>query len=103
MDDCISNPCQNGGVCNDGIRSYRCSCPLGFTGNNCETSKMQCYDDPLRRTVITKRIKLYTCLRALTYNCMFIIFLNIAYVITMPSNACQVIYISNFIFAVPEF
>ncbi|XP_063416132.1 neurogenic locus Notch protein-like [Mytilus trossulus] len=37
VDDCLSSPCQNGGVCYDGIRSYSCSCPLGVTGNNCET------------------------------------------------------------------
>ncbi|XP_078660964.1 uncharacterized protein LOC144905260 [Branchiostoma floridae x Branchiostoma belcheri] len=37
IDDCSSNPCQNGGVCSDGVNSYTCSCPAGFGGDNCQT------------------------------------------------------------------
>ena len=29
---CPSNPCQNGGVCKDGINDYTCLCPLGYAG-----------------------------------------------------------------------
>jgi collagen type VI alpha len=35
-DNCNSNPCKNGGVCNKQVNSYTCTCPLGFTGINCE-------------------------------------------------------------------
>lgn len=38
IDDCASNPCQNGAVCSDGINSYVCACVNGFVGINCETS-----------------------------------------------------------------
>ena len=38
IDDCIINPCNNNGTCTDGIASYTCDCPLGFTGLDCETS-----------------------------------------------------------------
>ena len=36
IDDCISNPCSNGGVCTDGINSYTCNCTgTGFSGHTC--------------------------------------------------------------------
>merc|ERR1711990_1346521 len=30
-----SNPCQNGGECTDGDRTYSCKCADGFTGGDC--------------------------------------------------------------------
>jgi hypothetical protein len=39
MNDCYPDPCQNVGTCVDGIDSYTCSCPTGFTAFNCQTSK----------------------------------------------------------------
>ncbi|XP_076459446.1 LOW QUALITY PROTEIN: uncharacterized protein LOC143292771 [Babylonia areolata] len=35
-DECDRDPCQNGGVCLDGLRSYVCLCKPGFFGENCE-------------------------------------------------------------------
>ena len=37
---CQSNPCMNNGKCTDlpAIFSYKCECPVGFTGVNCETT-----------------------------------------------------------------
>ena len=39
VDECASNPCQNGGTCSDGFNEYTCSCVAGYEGANCETGK----------------------------------------------------------------
>ena len=39
IDDCHPNECLNGGVCVDGVNSFRCDCKHGFTGDICNTSK----------------------------------------------------------------
>ena len=38
VNDCMGNPCNNGGNCTDGIATYTCTCPNGFRGSDCETS-----------------------------------------------------------------
>ena len=40
IDDCKETPCDNGGKCVDGIASYKCVCPIGFQGIDCETSNI---------------------------------------------------------------
>uniref|UniRef100_A0A8C2WU54 Coagulation factor IX n=1 Tax=Cyclopterus lumpus TaxID=8103 RepID=A0A8C2WU54_CYCLU len=35
-DQCKPPPCQNGGVCEDGISAYVCYCKPNFSGKNCE-------------------------------------------------------------------
>lgn len=35
-DQCDPPPCQNGGVCQDGVSSYVCWCKPSFSGKNCE-------------------------------------------------------------------
>ena len=35
-DECISNPCLNGGTCIDGVYNFTCVCPGAFVGHRCE-------------------------------------------------------------------
>ena len=39
IDECISNPCSNGGTCTDHVNGYDCSCIPGYTGRDCLISK----------------------------------------------------------------
>jgi len=36
---CDPNPCQNEGICEDGINTHCCICKPGFVGYNCEDIK----------------------------------------------------------------
>eukprot|EP00075_Anas_platyrhynchos_P021732 XP_027310985.1 LOW QUALITY PROTEIN: protein eyes shut homolog [Anas platyrhynchos] len=47
-DECISHPCQNEGLCVDGVNSYRCSCQHGFTGTLCEVEVNECLSGPCK-------------------------------------------------------
>ncbi|XP_066271846.1 fibropellin-1-like [Branchiostoma lanceolatum] len=42
FDDCLSNPCQNGGTCQDGLGQYSCACPSGWHGTQCELDNDAC-------------------------------------------------------------
>ncbi|XP_070536661.1 cubilin-like [Ptychodera flava] len=42
IDECSSNPCQNGGTCVDGVNGYSCTCATGYTGDNCEDEAQSC-------------------------------------------------------------
>jgi len=39
IDECASNPCQDGGSCIDQINGYTCNCSNSTTGVNCERGK----------------------------------------------------------------
>lgn len=41
IDECASNPCKNGGECVDQVNGYRCICPVGITGHECEVREFE--------------------------------------------------------------
>ena len=45
IDECESDPCLNGGTCEDAVNSYSCSCHSEFTGDRCETNIHSCYGE----------------------------------------------------------
>ncbi|KAM3875048.1 delta-like protein C [Diretmus argenteus] len=61
--ECDSNPCKNGGSCNDLENDYSCTCPQGFYGKNCEISAMTCADGPCfnEGTCVEKTAGGYSC------------------------------------------
>lgn len=52
LDECESNPCQNGGRCEDAINDYSCYCPpaapgqLPWGGHDCDVPLTGCVPDP---------------------------------------------------------
>uniref|UniRef100_A0AAR2JRL6 Neurogenic locus notch homolog protein 1 n=1 Tax=Pygocentrus nattereri TaxID=42514 RepID=A0AAR2JRL6_PYGNA len=46
VNECLSNPCVNGGTCRDMTNGYVCSCRPGFTGPNCQTNINECASNP---------------------------------------------------------
>ncbi|XP_013394438.1 extracellular matrix protein A [Lingula anatina] len=45
-DECVSNPCQNGGTCNNLYNRFECKCAVGTTGTRCETDINECNSNP---------------------------------------------------------
>ena len=39
INECESNPCQNGGTCVDSVNDFMCFCHIGFTGLQCESGE----------------------------------------------------------------
>lgn len=46
INDCESNPCLNGGTCNDAVNSFRCQCLPGFVGEFCQVNVDDCLMKP---------------------------------------------------------
>lgn len=43
IDECVSDPCSNGATCVDIERGFRCACPAGFTGPDCDIDINECF------------------------------------------------------------
>lgn len=64
IDGCLSNPCLNGGICNDNIDGFSCNCTDRWMGLTCEKSYDICEFYPCKnngtcRSSVNKRE--YTC------------------------------------------
>ncbi|XP_063000667.1 protein crumbs homolog 2 [Elgaria multicarinata webbii] len=46
IDECKSQPCQNGGSCVDLVNGYRCDCLAGYSGVECATDIDECEGHP---------------------------------------------------------
>ena len=40
IDECVSRPCQHGGICSNKVDAFECDCVSGYVGKQCETGRM---------------------------------------------------------------
>ena len=46
VDECLSDPCQNGATCRNRVGEYVCDCDVDFVGVNCQLSEDSCDSMP---------------------------------------------------------
>ena len=46
VDECATNPCQNGATCTNTHGGFECVCAGGFTGANCSVNIDECEGNP---------------------------------------------------------
>ena len=46
INECESDPCQNGGTCVEGVDEFECVCAAGFEGTLCDTESDECASTP---------------------------------------------------------
>ncbi len=56
VNECRSNPCQNGGTCTDQIGGYHCTCSAGSTGTECQMGEF-CVVDSNVHSAVTSAFK----------------------------------------------
>ncbi|KAE9538509.1 hypothetical protein AGLY_005608 [Aphis glycines] len=63
INECLSSPCQHGGICIDGVNNYTCACSkTGYKGINCETNINECEINPcFNHGVCFDNYGSYTC------------------------------------------
>ncbi|NXV65719.1 SNED1 protein, partial [Molothrus ater] len=50
IDECQSQPCQNGGQCKDRVSAFLCLCEPGYTGHHCELDVDECQSEPCKNS-----------------------------------------------------
>ncbi|XP_013870854.1 protein jagged-2b [Austrofundulus limnaeus] len=48
INDCVSNPCRNGGTCIDRVNAFQCFCPDGWEGQLCQLNVNECRHNPCK-------------------------------------------------------
>ncbi|XP_041478166.1 sushi, von Willebrand factor type A, EGF and pentraxin domain-containing protein 1-like [Lytechinus variegatus] len=64
INECVSEPCQNGATCVDLRGNFQCICAPGFTGSNCEIDVDECalYRPCLHSGTCLDRVNGYSCI-----------------------------------------
>ena len=46
VDNCVGQPCENGGTCINALNSFTCTCTAGYSGDTCSTDVDLCASSP---------------------------------------------------------
>ncbi|WAR08623.1 SVEP1-like protein [Mya arenaria] len=67
-DDCNPQPCENGGICTDGLATFTCACADGYAGTTCATNINECASNPCSNGgSCTDLVNSFTCTCASGY------------------------------------
>lgn len=61
INECKSEPCENGGNCTDGVNQYTCDCSPGYSGGNCEVNVDDCWPEPCVNGICIDKVNGYSC------------------------------------------
>ncbi|XP_030851702.1 uncharacterized protein LOC105442295 [Strongylocentrotus purpuratus] len=62
INECLSNPCHNGGTCSDIDGGFQCFCLEGFKGDYCQTEENECQSNPCQNNASCEDgINTFTC------------------------------------------
>ncbi|KAK3607491.1 hypothetical protein CHS0354_010303 [Potamilus streckersoni] len=63
INECQSNPCQNGATCTDQVNNFTCMCVAGFTGHRCDININDCINVmcPYSNTRCRDLVNSYVC------------------------------------------
>eukprot|EP00057_Strongylocentrotus_purpuratus_P014539 XP_011669013.1 PREDICTED: neurotrypsin-like [Strongylocentrotus purpuratus] len=62
INDCSPDPCENGGLCSDGVNTVTCACLPGYTGPTCGTDINDCSPDPCENGgICSDGVNMFTC------------------------------------------
>ena len=61
INDCESNPCQNGATCQDELNSYRCICGGGYNGPNCERGETVSFLRRVQSFSVQSAVRVWAC------------------------------------------
>ncbi|XP_030844550.1 uncharacterized protein LOC579853 isoform X8 [Strongylocentrotus purpuratus] len=62
INDCSPDPCENGGICSDGVNTFTCTCDPGYTGATCGTDINDCSPDPCENGgICSDGVNTFTC------------------------------------------
>ncbi|KAM6258362.1 sushi, nidogen and EGF-like domain-containing protein 1 isoform 4-T4 [Porphyrio hochstetteri] len=50
IDECLSQPCLNGGRCKDRVAEFLCLCEPGYAGHRCESDVDECQSEPCKNS-----------------------------------------------------